>query len=69
MAYVVYSQFLPVSFIDLVGTPYVLAQQLKMGKHVFYAFGAAIWLFLEGSSSDLYGKLVRGRTLRSFLAP
>jgi photosynthetic reaction center M subunit len=25
---------------------YVLAQQLKMGKHVFYAFGAAIWLFL-----------------------
>ena len=25
---------------------YFLAAQLKMGKHVFWAFGSAIWLFL-----------------------
>ncbi|MEO0370003.1 MAG: photosynthetic reaction center subunit M [Pseudomonadota bacterium] len=25
---------------------YYLAKQLKMGKHVFWAFGAAIWLFM-----------------------
>ena len=40
------SFFLLVSVMCWWARSYVLAQQLKMGKHVFYAFGAAIWLFL-----------------------
>ncbi|MEL6424184.1 MAG: photosynthetic reaction center subunit M, partial [Pseudomonadota bacterium] len=40
------SFFLLISVISWWARSYVLAQQLKMGKHVFYAFGAAIWLFL-----------------------
>ena len=40
------SFFLLVSVLTWWARSYVLAQQLKMGKHVFYAFGAAIWLFL-----------------------
>ncbi|MEM9725442.1 MAG: photosynthetic reaction center subunit M [Pseudomonadota bacterium] len=40
------SFFLLVSVLSWWARSYVLAQQLKMGKHVFYAFGAAIWLFL-----------------------
>ena len=40
------SFFLLVSVLSWWGRCYVLAQQLKMGKHVFWAFGSAIWLFL-----------------------
>ncbi|MEM1076010.1 MAG: photosynthetic reaction center subunit M [Pseudomonadota bacterium] len=40
------SFFLLVSVMSWWGRSYVLAQQMKMGKHVFWAFGAAIWLFL-----------------------
>ncbi|MEM1344931.1 MAG: photosynthetic reaction center subunit M [Pseudomonadota bacterium] len=40
------SFFLLISVMTWWARSYQLAQQLKMGKHVFYAFGAAIWLFL-----------------------
>ncbi|MGD1870314.1 MAG: photosynthetic reaction center subunit M [Neomegalonema sp.] len=40
------SFFLLVSVLSWWARSYVLAAQLKMGKHVFWAFGAAIWLFL-----------------------
>ncbi|MCH2163741.1 MAG: photosynthetic reaction center subunit M [Marinovum sp.] len=40
------SFFLLVSVMLWWARSYMLAKQLKMGKHVFYAFGAAIWLFL-----------------------
>ena len=40
------SFFLLISVMTWWARSYVLAQQLKMGKHVFWAFGAAIWLFL-----------------------
>ena len=44
--FLIASFFLLVSVMLWWARSYVLAQQLKMGKHVFYAFGAAIWLFL-----------------------
>ena len=40
------SFFLLVSVMTWWARSYVLASQQKMGKHVFWAFGAAIWLFL-----------------------
>ncbi|MEM7746754.1 MAG: photosynthetic reaction center subunit M [Pseudomonadota bacterium] len=40
------SFFLLVSVMAWWARSYQLAQQQKMGKHVFWAFGAAIWLFL-----------------------
>ncbi|MEM0990235.1 MAG: photosynthetic reaction center subunit M [Pseudomonadota bacterium] len=40
------SFFLLISVMTWWARSYVLASQLKMGKHVFWAFGAAIWLFL-----------------------
>ena len=40
------SFFLLVSVLSWWLRSYELARQLKMGKHVFYGFGAAIWLFL-----------------------
>jgi len=40
------SFFLLVAVLTWWARSHVLAQQLKMGKHVFWAFGAAIWLFL-----------------------
>jgi len=40
------SFFLLVSVMTWWARSYVLAEQMKMGKHVFWAFGAAIWLFL-----------------------
>lgn len=40
------SFFLLISVMTWWARSYVLAQQMRMGKHVFWAFGAAIWLFL-----------------------
>ncbi|MEM6310229.1 MAG: photosynthetic reaction center subunit M [Pseudomonadota bacterium] len=40
------SFFLLVSVLSWWARAWDLARQLKMGKHVFWAFGAAIWLFL-----------------------
>ena len=40
------SFFLLISVLSWWMRAYDLARQLKMGKHVFWAFGAAIWLFL-----------------------
>lgn len=40
------SFFLLVSVLSWWARSYDLARQQKMGKHVFWAFGAAIWLFL-----------------------
>ncbi|MEM6341768.1 MAG: photosynthetic reaction center subunit M, partial [Pseudomonadota bacterium] len=40
------SFFLLISVMTWWARSYDLARQMKMGKHVFYAFGAAIWLFL-----------------------
>ncbi|NRB03076.1 MAG: photosynthetic reaction center subunit M [Rhodobacteraceae bacterium] len=40
------SFFLLISVLCWWARSYYLAKQLKMGKHVFWAFGAAIWLFL-----------------------
>ncbi|MEM6890100.1 MAG: photosynthetic reaction center subunit M [Pseudomonadota bacterium] len=40
------SFFLLVSVLSWWARSYELARQMKMGKHVFWAFGAAIWLFL-----------------------
>ena len=44
--WIIASFFLLVSVMTWWARSYVLAQQHKMGKHVFWAFGAAIWLFL-----------------------
>jgi photosynthetic reaction center M subunit len=44
--WIIASFFLLVSVMAWWARSYVLAQQHKMGKHVFWAFGAAIWLFL-----------------------
>ncbi len=44
--WIIASFFLLVSVLSWWLRSYELARQLKMGKHVFYAFGAAIWLFL-----------------------
>ena len=44
--WVIASFFLLVSVMAWWARSYQLAQQQKMGKHVFWAFGAAIWLFL-----------------------
>jgi photosynthetic reaction center M subunit len=44
--YLIASFFLLVSVIAWWIRSYVLAEQLGMGKHVAWAFGAAIWLFL-----------------------
>ncbi|MGX9355055.1 photosynthetic reaction center subunit M [Roseobacteraceae bacterium S113] len=40
------SFFLLISVMTWWARSYYLAKQQKMGKHVFWAFGAAIWLFL-----------------------
>lgn len=40
------SFFLLVSVLSWWARSWVLASQQKMGKHVFWAFGSAIWLFL-----------------------
>ncbi|TDL81516.1 photosynthetic reaction center subunit M [Palleronia sediminis] len=40
------SALLLVSVLSWWARSYELARQLKMGKHVFWAFGSAIWLFL-----------------------
>ncbi|MEM1162309.1 MAG: photosynthetic reaction center subunit M [Pseudomonadota bacterium] len=40
------SFFLLISVLSWWARSWVLASQMKMGKHVFWAFGAAIWLFL-----------------------
>ena len=39
------SFFLLISVMTWWARSYALARQQKMGKHVFWAFGAAIWLF------------------------
>ncbi|MEM1387305.1 MAG: photosynthetic reaction center subunit M [Pseudomonadota bacterium] len=44
--WLVASAFLLISVFAWWARSWELAQQLKMGKHVFWAFGAAIWLFL-----------------------
>ncbi len=44
--YMIASFFLLISVMLWWARAWVLAAQLKMGKHVFWAYGAAIWLFL-----------------------
>ncbi|MDP4992334.1 MAG: photosynthetic reaction center subunit M, partial [Marivita lacus] len=44
--YIIASFFLLVSVMSWWARTYILAMEHKMGKHVFWAFGAAIWLFL-----------------------
>ena len=44
--FLIASFFLLISVMTWWARSYILAQQLKMGKHVFWAFGCAIWLFL-----------------------
>lgn len=44
--YIIASFFLLVSVMSWWARSYLLAAEHKMGKHVFWAFGAAIWLFL-----------------------
>ena len=44
--FLIASFFLLVSVMTWWGRSWILARQMKMGKHVFWAFGAAIWLFL-----------------------
>ncbi len=40
------SMFLLISVLSWFARSWMLAEQLKMGKHVCYAFASAIWLFL-----------------------
>jgi photosynthetic reaction center M subunit len=44
--YLIASFFLLMSVMAFWARAYLLAAQLKMGKHIFWAFGSAIWLFL-----------------------
>ena len=44
--YIIASFFLLVSVMTWWARSYLLAKEQKMGKHVFWAFGSAIWLFL-----------------------
>ncbi|MEM9550648.1 MAG: photosynthetic reaction center subunit M [Pseudomonadota bacterium] len=44
--YMIASFFLLVSVMTWLLRTYLLAEQHKMGKHVFYAFASAVWLFL-----------------------
>ncbi|MEO0937439.1 MAG: photosynthetic reaction center subunit M [Pseudomonadota bacterium] len=44
--YIIASFFLLVSVMTWLLRSYLLAQQHKMGKHVFWAFASAVWLFL-----------------------
>ena len=44
--WIIASFFLLISVLSWWARSYQLASQLKMGKHVFWGFGAAIWLFL-----------------------
>jgi photosynthetic reaction center M subunit len=44
--YIIASFFLLVSVMTWWARSYLLAEQHKMGKHIFWAFGSAIWLFL-----------------------
>ena len=44
--YIIASFFLLVSVMSWWARTYLLAMEHKMGKHVFWAFGSAIWLFL-----------------------
>ncbi len=46
LLWLIASFFLLVSVMTWWARSYYLAQQLKMGKHVFWAFGSAIWLFM-----------------------
>ena len=46
LAWVIASFFLMVSVMLWWARSFYLAKQLKMGKHVFWAFGSAIWLFM-----------------------
>ena len=46
LLWLIASMFLLISVLSWWARAYVLASQMKMGKHVFWAFGAAIWLFL-----------------------
>ena len=69
MVSVVYSHFfLLVSVLTWWARSYVLAQQLKMISMCLCVWSSDLAVSCAGAhSSDLYGKLVRGRTLRSFL--
>jgi len=44
--YLIASFLLLVSVLSWLARSWVLAEQLGMGKHVFYAFSSAVWLFL-----------------------
>ena len=44
--YIIASFFLLVSVMTWLLRAYLLAEQHKMGKHIFWAFAAAVWLFL-----------------------
>lgn len=44
--YIIASMFLLVSVMTWWARTWFLAEQHKMGKHIFWAFGSAIWLFL-----------------------
>ena len=46
LAWFIASFFLMVSVMLWWARSFYLAKQLKMGKHVFWAFGSAIWLFM-----------------------
>ena len=44
--YIIASFFLLISVMSWWARTYILAMEHKMGKHIFWAFGSAIWLFL-----------------------
>ncbi|MEM8958610.1 MAG: photosynthetic reaction center subunit M [Pseudomonadota bacterium] len=46
LGWLIASFFLLVSVLAWWARCWVLADQMKMGKHIFWAFGSAIWLFL-----------------------
>lgn len=46
LGWLIASFFLLISVLTWWARCWVLADQMKMGKHIFWAFGSAIWLFL-----------------------